>query len=101
MAPLPTLKRLLGSQKTRVWSWVILCGILMFVAAVRFRLRDMPLERDEGEYAYAGQLFLQGIPPGKLAYTIKLLGTYAAYAILMLLFKKSCSGIHLGFLLVN
>jgi len=75
MAPLPTLKRLLGSQQTRVWSWVILCGILMFVAAVRFRLRDMPLERDEGEYAYAGQLFLQGIPPGKLAYTIKLART--------------------------
>ena len=23
----------------------------------------MPLERDEGEYAYAGQLILQGIPP--------------------------------------
>jgi len=25
------------------------------------------LERDEGEYAYAGQLMLQGIPPSKLA----------------------------------
>lgn len=101
MAPLPALKRLLGSQQTRVWSWVVLCGILMFVAAVRFRLRDMPLERDEGEYAYAGRLFLQGVPPDKLAYTIKLPGTHAAYAILMLLFGQSCSGIHLGFLLVN
>lgn len=37
-----------------------------------------PLERDEGEYAYAGQLMLQGIPPYQLAYNMKLPGTYAA-----------------------
>jgi hypothetical protein len=38
------------------------------------------LERDEGEYAYAGQLMLQGIPPYQLAYTMKLPGPFAAYA---------------------
>lgn len=101
MAPLPALKRLFGTPQARVWSWVILCGILIFVAAIRFRLRDMPLERDEGEFAYAGQLFLHGVPPGKLAYTMKLPGTHAAYAILMLVFGQSNSGIHLGFLVVN
>src|ERR1051325_177627 len=101
MAIPPALKRLLSSEQSRVWSWIILSCILAFVALVRFRLRDMPLERDEGEYAYAGQLFLQGIPPAKLAYTIKLPGTHAAYAVLMLLFGQSCAGIHLGFLVVN
>jgi hypothetical protein len=30
--------------------------ILTVVAAIRIRLWDMPPERDEGEYAYAGQL---------------------------------------------
>ena len=33
--------------------WLLL--ILALVAAERIRLRAMPLERDEGEYAYAGQ----------------------------------------------
>lgn len=75
--------------------------VLVFVGAIRFRLREMPLERDEGEYAYAGQLFLQGVSPGRLAYTIKLPGTHAAYAVMMLLFGQSCTGVHLGFLAVN
>lgn len=40
------------------------------------QLLGIPLGRDEGEYAYADQLLLQGIPPGKLAYTIKFPGFY-------------------------
>ncbi len=68
---------------------------------VRLRLLSMPLERDEGEYAYMGQLMLQGIPPYQLAFNIKMPGTYAAYAMVMALFGESASGIHLGFLFVN
>jgi 4-amino-4-deoxy-L-arabinose transferase-like glycosyltransferase len=71
------------------------------VAGIRFRLRDMPLERDEGEYAYAGQLILQGIPPYQLAYNMKLPGTYAAYALIMGVFGQSAAGIHLGVIAVN
>jgi hypothetical protein len=65
------------------------------------RLRDFPLERDEGEYAYAGQLILQGIPPYQLAYNMKLPGTYAAYALIMAFFGQTPAGIHLGVLLVH
>jgi hypothetical protein len=61
----------------------------------------MPLERDEGEYAYAGQLILQGIPPYQLAYNMKLPGTYAAYAAIMAIFGQSPAGIHAGLLLTN
>ena len=58
------------------WAiWGALIFILGFGAFVRLRLLDFPLERDEGEYAYAGQLMLQGIPPYKLAYNMKLPGT--------------------------
>src|SRR5689334_239895 len=85
----------------RAWSWAILACVLVFTAGVRFRLRDMPLERDEGEYAYAGQSLLHGIPPWKGVYTMKFPGTSAAYAVLMSLFGQTCAGIHLGFLLVN
>jgi hypothetical protein len=65
------------------------------------RLRELPLERDEGEYAYAGQLILQGVPPYKEVYNMKLPGTYAAYAVIMAVFGESPSGIRLGLALVN
>jgi hypothetical protein len=86
------------------FSLVPLCVALLTIAFtifVRARLLNMPLERDEGEYAYAGQLMLQGIPPYKLAYNMKLPGTYAAYAIIMAGFGQTSRGIHLGLILVN
>jgi hypothetical protein len=83
----------------------IVIGILLLITllfgAIRFRLRNMPLERDEGEYAYSGQLLLQGIPPYKLAYNLKLPGIYAAYAVVLATFGQTPGGIHLGLLLIN
>ncbi|HEY4283487.1 MAG TPA: glycosyltransferase family 39 protein [Chthoniobacterales bacterium] len=84
--------------------WVVLLILTLIIgsaAAIRIRLLDMPLERDEGEYAYAGQLMLQGIPPYKLAYNMKLPGTYAAYALIMAVFGQTIRGIHLGLIVVN
>jgi hypothetical protein len=46
-------------------------------------------------------LILQGIPPFKLAFNMKMPGIYEAYAVIMAAFGQSPSGIHLGFLLVN
>jgi len=79
----------------------LLALILLVTTLVRIRLLDVPLERDEGEYAYAGQLMLQGIPPYKLAYNMKLPGIYGAYALVLALLGQSARGIHLGLLLVN
>ena len=61
----------------------------------------MPLERDEGEYAYAGQLMLGGTPPYRLAYNMKFPGIYAAYALIMWVLGQNTVAIHLGLLLVN
>jgi hypothetical protein len=82
------------------WFALLFLIIILF-GLVRYHLRDMPLERDEGEYAFAGQLMLQGIPPYKLAYNMKLPGTYAAYAAILAAFGETPAGIHLGLLLVN
>ena len=90
-----------GGFSSAYWYYGLLLLTVIFFATIRFRLRDMPLERDEGEYAYAGQLMLQGIPPYKLAYTMKLPGTFAAYAVIMAIFGQTPAGIHIGFLLVN
>ena len=85
----------------RIVCYVSLLLVLIFFAAIRFRLRSMPLERDEGEYAYAGQLLLQGVPPYELAYNMKLPGAYAAYALILAAFGQTASGVHLGLLVVN
>jgi hypothetical protein len=85
----------------RVAWWVLAAVVFGLTLAIRIRLLGVPLERDEGEYAYAGQLMLQGIPPYKLAYNMKFPGTYAAYALIMSIFGQTISGIHLGLLLVN
>ena len=83
------------------WTWWLLVVTLALVAVVRLRLLNLPLERDEGEYAYAGQLILQGIPPYELAYNMKFPGTYLAYAGIMAVFGQTPAGIHFGVLLMT
>ncbi len=83
------------------WPALWLLLILALVAVVRIRLLLLPLERDEGEFACAGQLMLEGVPPYQLIYNMKMPGIYAAYALLMALFGQSVTGIRLGFMFVN
>lgn len=90
-----------NSSLIRLWPWLVVLLILLFVGFIRFRLLDMPLERDEGEYAYAGQLILQGIPPYELAYNMKLPGTYYACAVGMAVFGQTTAGIHSTLIVVN
>ena len=54
-----------------------------------------------GEYAYTGQLILQGISPYQQMYNMKLPGIYVAYAGVLAIFGQTHSGIHLGLLLIN
>lgn len=80
---------------------ILLALILLATALIRIHLLPIPLERDEGEYAYSGQLMLQGIPPYSVASNMKLPGTYAAHAVIMAIFGQTIAGIHFGLLLVN
>jgi hypothetical protein len=89
------------SPLLRLWPWLFVLAVLLFIGFIRVRLLDMPLERDEGEYAYAGQLILQGIPPYELAYNMKLPGTYFAYALGMAVFGETSAGVHLTLLAAN
>jgi 4-amino-4-deoxy-L-arabinose transferase-like glycosyltransferase len=86
---------------SRFWCFGLLLLVILFFALIRFHLRECPLERDEGEYAYAGQLLLQGIAPYQLVYSMKLPGTFAVYAALLAVFGQTPSGIHLGLLFIN
>ena len=91
-------------RENRSLRWLALAILACSLAVslyVRVRLLDFPLERDEGEYAYIGQLILHGIPPYKLAYTMKMPGTHLAYASIMATFGQTARGIHIGLLLVH
>src|SRR2546427_8814940 len=72
-----------AARAGRLIAWAVLLLAVGLAAAVRVRLIGVPLERDEGEFRYAGQLLLRGIPPYRFAYNLKLAGTYAAYAAVM------------------
>lgn len=85
----------------RVAAWILFGATLTAVLWARIRLAGLPLERDEGEYAYSGQLLLHGIPPYKLAYSMKFPGTAGVYALLMSVFGQSTIGIHIGLVLIN
>src|SRR6516164_8999077 len=89
------------TSPSQLWPWLVVLLVLLFAGFIRVRLLDMPLERDEGEYAYAGQLILQGIPPYELAYNMKMPGTYFAYSLGMAMFGETIQGIHLMLLVVN
>ena len=90
-----------GRTRLLLKSRLFLAFIILFVIFVRVRLLEFPLERDEGEYAYMGQLILQGIPPYSEAYNMKFPGTYLMYALVMGLFGQTIEGIHIGFMIVN
>jgi hypothetical protein len=85
----------------RFLPWFIVAIIIAVTVGFRFRLLDVPFERDEGEYAYAGQLILQGIPPYSLVYNMKFPGIYEAYALIFAIFGQTHTAIHLGLLIIN
>src|SRR6202051_2410227 len=86
--------------RLRYSCYAALVIVLVIFAIVRIRLRNTPLERDEGEYAYAGQLMLQGDPPYHSAYNIEFPGTSAGYPITMAAFGQTVAGIRIGMLVV-
>jgi 4-amino-4-deoxy-L-arabinose transferase-like glycosyltransferase len=81
--------------------WLFVGLIFLLVVLVRVRLLEIPLERDEGEYAYMGQLLLEGVPPYSEANNMKFPGTYVMYAGMMALFGQTVRGIHVGLMALN
>jgi len=105
----PKLRSAGGSEKADLRQFgaplllpcLVIAAVILAVIIARIRLLDVPLERDEGEYGYFGQLVLQGIPPYGVAANMKLPGIYLAYALIMAIFGQTTVAIHLGLLLVD
>ncbi|MFH1371867.1 MAG: glycosyltransferase family 39 protein [Planctomycetota bacterium] len=83
------------------WCWLAMLLIIICAAVIRGRLASMPLERDEGEYAYIGQEMLRGVWPYESAYSMKLPGIYAIYAVILAIFGQTQTAIHTGLIIFN
>jgi hypothetical protein len=90
-----------GERVARSLPWIAFAVALVAVAAVRVRLLGVPLERDEGEYAYLGSLLLHGVPPYAEAWNMKFPGIYAVYALLIGVGGANVVAIHAGLLVAN
>jgi hypothetical protein len=97
----PTCPSRLSTSIRELLPYLVLLTVLIFVMAVRLRLASVPLERDEGEFAYIGQLLLQGVPPYLTSYSMKPPGIFVAYSLIMAVFGETASGIHVGLAVVN
>jgi hypothetical protein len=80
---------------------VALSAVVTLIGLVRLRLLATPFERDEGEYAYMGNLILHGGLPYRDAYNMKLPGTYGMYSLIVSVFGSSPAGVHVGFMVVS
>ncbi len=90
-----------ASVRSRAWAWLAVSVVIAAAAAIRLRLLDVPLDRDEGEYAYFGQLLLGGVPPYAMAYNLKLPGIYGVYALVLAAFGQTPAGIRIGLIVVT
>lgn len=74
-------------------------GVLAVVTVaglLRWPIADVPLERDEGEYAYIAQRWLAGAVPYRDAFDQKPPGVFAAYAAAIAAMGPSVAAIHWG-----
>ncbi len=83
------------------WAWAGLLLALALVTAVRLHRLDLPLERDEGEYAYGAQLILDRSFSYETLHTMKLPGVHASCALFLAAFGETPQAIRAGLLLVN
>src|SRR5438477_5363017 len=71
-----------------------LIGAFALAILLRSQIAAIPLERDEGEYAYIGQRWLQGDIPYRDTFDQKPPGAFAAYACILWTFAPSANVIH-------
>ena len=83
------------------WAWVGLAVVMLITVVVRWKFINVPFERDEGTYAYFGQLVLDGKIPYVDFYEMKLPGIYYTYALLLAVFGETLEGIHIAFVALN
>lgn len=75
-------------------GWVWFAAVCAFALLLRLPVADMPLERDEGEYAYIGQQWLHGALPYRDSFDQKPPGVHFVYAAIETVAGTAPAAIH-------
>ncbi len=95
MSPINSLDNQPGDKIfLRYWDTLSLFVILLIITKLRFPFLEIPLERDEGAYAYMAQLLLEGVPPYTQAYSLYFPGVFIIYALTFLILGQTIFAIH-------
>ncbi len=95
MSPINSLDNQPGDKIfLRYWDTLSLFVILLIITKLRFPFLEIPLERDEGAYAYMAQLLLEGVPPYTQAYSLYFPGIFIIYALTFLILGQTIFAIH-------
>jgi 4-amino-4-deoxy-L-arabinose transferase-like glycosyltransferase len=73
-----------------------LLAVCAFALLLRWTVADVPLERDEGEYAYTAQRWLRGEVPYRDAFDQKPPGVFVVYALIETLIGTNPAALHWG-----
>jgi hypothetical protein len=88
---------MLSSTRPRRRSdWACFAGICLFALCLRIPIAAIPLERDEGEYAYIAQRWLQGDLPYRDSFDQKPPGVHAMYVLIESICGTTPAAIHWG-----
>ena len=88
------MTQLSEERARRVRTWILVAAAIAF-AALRAPFLSLPLERDEGEYAYVAWRMLEGEVPYRDAFDQKPPGIFLAYLGAFSLLGRSTEAIHL------
>jgi len=89
------------TRPARLFFWGAWALIACVYVACRFNIIAIPLDRDEGLFGYIGQVILDNGVPYRDAIDHKPPGAYYLYALGLLLFPATPSGVHLFLHLYN
>jgi 4-amino-4-deoxy-L-arabinose transferase-like glycosyltransferase len=85
----------MNSNRSRLACIAIVVATIAVFGLLRVPFLSLPLERDEGEYAYIAQRAAYGEIPYRDAFDQKPPGVFAAYRLAFSLFGETIEGIHL------
>lgn len=78
-----------------------LAAVLALIVLIRSNFLEIPFERDEGAYSYAGRLILNGAVPFRDIGSQRLSGVFYCYAAIVAVFGYTLKSLHTGFILIN
>jgi len=94
-------KTFFGFQNTD-YPYLIGLGIIIcLIAYIRSNFLNVPFERDEGSYAYCGNIILDGAIPFKDIGSQRLPGVFYSYALMVAIFGYTLKSLHIGFIILN